>query len=183
MTTSTGLPSRNGRGADAPSSKRKTGRPSLPSALLKALEDAFLDQARALREERERESLEERRMIETLEAENRRLESQTLELEASLRKKTEEEQRGEGRIAEIRRTCESLERLLERERAERLRAEKQAAVLEGGRNGLREQIADLRERLTTTFPGRPRTNKSPSSGKPSPTRIKRRTEGPDPGNP
>ncbi len=135
MTTSTGLPSRNGRGADAPSSKRKTGRPSLPSALLKALEDAFLDQARALREERERESLEERRMIETLEAENRRLESQTLELEASLRKKTEEEQRGEGRIAEIRRTCESLERLLERERAERLRAEKQAAVLEGGRNG------------------------------------------------
>ena len=130
-----------------------------------------------MREERERESLEERRMIETLEAENRRLESQTLELEASLRKKTEEEQRGEGRIAEIRRTCESLERLLERERAERLRAEKQAAVLEGGRNGLREQIADLRERLTTTFPGRPRTNKSPSSGKPSPTRIKRRTEG------
>ena len=70
-------------------------------------------------------------------------------LEQNGRLSTEELQKGEGRIAEIRRHCESLERSLEREREERIRAEKQASVLEGERNGLLVQLADLRGRLET----------------------------------
>lgn len=122
-------------------------RAPLPSEVLRVLEDAFAGQERDLRSASEAERLKEQRQIEELEADNRRLESRIVSLTENGRQLAEELQKGEGRIAEIRLHSETLERALDREREERIRAEKQASVLEGERNGLAGQIADLRERL------------------------------------
>ena len=153
---------------------------SLPSGLLQALEEAFAGHERDLRSALERDRQEDRRQIETLEEDNLRLESRIGALEQNGRLLTEELQKGEGRIAEIRRHCESLERSLEREREERIRAEKQASVLEGERNGLLGQLADLRERLETAplrSPGKKKTPPPPddAGGQPSRKRIRRLT--------
>ena len=151
-------------------------RTELPAELLRALREAFEKQAREIREQGEEERRSERQKLILLEDESTRLEANLEEVmrEAALR--TEELQKGEGRIAEIRLISEGLRLELEQERAERLRAEKQASVLEGERKGLAGQIEDLQARLNaatariehlvqenaserTTQDGRPQTRK------------------------
>ena len=112
--------------ADAP-------RVTVPPGVFRVLEEVFA----AL----------ERQVRGGLEEENLRFASRIVALEEQVRQMTEERQKAEGRIDEIRRHGETLDRALEREREERLRAEKQASVLEGERHGLLGQMADLRERL------------------------------------
>lgn len=126
-------------------------RVTVPPGVLRVLEEAFAAQERQVRGGLEEERQIERRQSEALEEENLRLASRIVSLEEQVRQMTEERQKGEGRIDEIRRHGETLERALEKEREERLRAEKQASVLEGERNGLLGQMADLRERLEKTI--------------------------------
>ena len=153
---------------------------SLPEGLLPALEEAFVRHERNLRRLLEEERQGERHQIEALEEENLRLESRIASLTESVRQLGEEGQKSEGRITEIRRHCESLEGSLEREREERIRAEKQASVLEGERNGLLGQIADLRDRLekaTLRSPSAKKDGPPPDDAGPQPSRkrIKRLT--------
>ena len=155
-------------------------RPPIPAGLLRALEDTFAGRERDLRSELAGERQEDLRQIETLEEENLRLESRIASLTESVRQWGEEGQKSEGRIAEIRRHCESLDHSLEREREERIRAEKQASVLEGERNGLLGQIAELRDRLekaTLRSPSAKKDGPPPDDAGPQPSRkrIKRLT--------
>ena len=122
-------------------------RVTVPPGVFRVLEEAFATLERQVRGGLEEERQIERRQGEMLEEENLRFVSRIVALEEQVRQMTEERQKTEGRIDEIRRHGEILDRALEREREERLRAEKQASVLEGERNGLLGQMADLRERL------------------------------------
>ena len=123
------------------------GRTEIPAELLRGIREAFEKQSREIREQCKEERQSEREKLILLEEENVRLETRLEEgrREADLR--TEELQKGEGRIAEIRLLSEGLRMELEQERAERLRAEKQASVLEGEEKGLSAQIEDLQARL------------------------------------
>lgn len=122
-------------------------RTELPAELLRGLREAFEKQAREIRGQVEEERRSERQRLILLEDENTRLETRLEEAKREAALRTEELQKGEGRIAEIRVLSEGLRMDLEQERAERLRAEKQASVLEGERKGLAGQIEDLRARL------------------------------------
>lgn len=123
------------------------GRTEIPAELLRGIREAFEKQSREIREQCKEERQSEREKLILLEEENVRLETRLEEARREADLHTEELQKGEGRIAEIRLLSEGLRMELEQERAERLRAEKQASVLEGERKGLSVQIEDLQARL------------------------------------
>ena len=122
-------------------------RAELPGDLLRGLREAFEKQAREIRGQVAEERRIERQKLILLEDENTRLETRLEEAGRQAALRTEDLQQGEGRIAEIRALSAGLRTELEQEREERLRAEKQASVLEGERKGLTGQIEDLRVRL------------------------------------
>ncbi|MHB8370509.1 MAG: DNA-binding protein [Leptospirales bacterium] len=132
------------RTVDAPATEKRT---ELPAELLRELREAFERQAREIREQGEEELRAERQRLIVLEDENVRLERclEESRREASLR--TEELQKGEGRLAELRTLSEGLRRACEQEREERIRAEKEASEREGERKGLCGQIEELRTRV------------------------------------
>lgn len=123
------------------------GRTEIPAELLRGIREAFEKQSREIREQCKEERQSEREKLILLEEENVRLETRLEEARREADLRTEELQKGEGRIAEIRLLSEGLRMELEQERAERLRAEKQASVLEGEGKGLSVQIEDLQARL------------------------------------
>ncbi len=122
-------------------------RAELPGDLLRGLREAFEKQAREIRGQVTEERRIERQKLILLEDENTRLETRLEDGSRQAALRTEELQKGEGRIAEIRALSAGLRTELEQEREERIRAEKQASVLEGERKGLSGQIEDLRVRL------------------------------------
>lgn len=119
----------------------------IPDDLLRLLREAFANQARKIRSEAEATSAAFRDQIEALEKETLTLESRLAEETKKAALREEALQRGEGRIAEIRASCEVLSRALEQERSERLRAEKQASTHEGERQALLAHLQDLKEQL------------------------------------
>ncbi|MHB8423491.1 MAG: DNA-binding protein [Leptospirales bacterium] len=119
----------------------------LPSELLRVLSSAFDRKAREIRDTIGEERRAEQAQLGDLEEENLRLENRIGELTRKETLLAEEVQKGEGRIQEIRSLCDSRERALEREREERIRAEKHASSLEGEQKAVLEQTRDLRERL------------------------------------
>lgn len=121
----------------------------IPDDLLRLLREALAHQARKIRSEAEAASAAFRDQIETLERENLALESRLAEESKNAALREEALQRGEGRIAEIRASCDALSRELEKERSERLRAEKQASTHEGERQALLAHLQDLKEQLAS----------------------------------
>lgn len=121
--------------------------PELPSELLRALSSAFDRKSREIRSAIEEERRVEQTRLGELEEETLRLEDRVGALTRMTTVLEEEVQKGEGRIQEIRSLCDSRERALEREREERLRAEKHASALEGEQKAVLEQTRDLKDRL------------------------------------
>ena len=122
-------------------------RAELPGDLLRGLREAFEKQAREIRGEVAEERRIEWQKLILLEDENTRLETRLEDASRQAALRTEDLQKGEGRIAEMRVLSAGLRTELEQEREERIRAEKQASVLEGERKGLSGQTEDLRVRL------------------------------------
>lgn len=118
---------------------------ALPPVLLRALRDALEEREKEARKTLLLEREADREQLKTLEEENARLEERIgllTEIQARL---SDASRKGEGRLDEIRSTCEALRSALERESAERLKAEKRASELEGERHATQERLQELKE--------------------------------------
>ena len=116
----------------------------LPPVLLRVLRDALEEREKEARKTLLLEREEDREQMKTLEEENDRLEERIGLLTETQSRLSEEARKAEGRLEELRSACDALRSALERESAERLKAEKRASELEGERHATQERIQELK---------------------------------------